>query len=95
MDRIKDSNGNWKETPTEIREVIEGYFSHLFIASNLDGKLSDREGVKQVSDLDNENLIAEVTHEEVKQAVFSMHLDKAPEPCILSIFLEYSGVGCG
>lgn len=52
----------------------------MFTASNLDERLSDREGVKQVSGLDNEHLLAKVTHEEVKQAVFYMHPDKASGP---------------
>lgn len=80
VDRIKDSEGNWKETPDEIKAAIEGYFSQLFTASNLEGKLSDREVVKQTSDIDNENLMAEVSYEEVKHATFSMHPDKASGP---------------
>lgn len=37
MDRIKDDNGDWKETAREIQGVIENYFSRLFMASNLEG----------------------------------------------------------
>lgn len=80
VDRIKDSEGNWKETPDEIKAAIEGYFSQLFTASNLEGKLSDREVVKQTSEIDNENLMAKVSYEEVKHATFSMHPDKASGP---------------
>lgn len=80
MDRIKDASGDWKETPDEIRKVIEEYFGPLFTASNLEGKLSERESVKQVSKEDNENLMAEVTWEEVKYAVFSIHPDKSSGP---------------
>ena len=36
--------------------------------------------MQQVSDIDNENLIAPITHKEVKDAVFSMHPDKSPGP---------------
>lgn len=78
MDRIKDENGEWKETPAEIQGVIESYFSRLFTTSNLDGRLSYREVVKQVSEKENEELVVEVTIEEVKNDVFSMHPDKAP-----------------
>lgn len=78
MDRIKDENGEWKETPAEIQGVIESYFSRLFTTSNLDGRLSYREVVKQVSEIENEELVVEVTIEEVKNDVFSMHPDKAP-----------------
>lgn len=80
LDRIQDGNGDWKETTQEIRAVVEGYFNQLFASANLGGNLSDRELVPQVTSRENEDLIAEVTMEEVKEAVFSMHPDKSPGP---------------
>lgn len=80
IERIKDDSGGWRETPAEIQDVIEGYFTRLFTVSNLDGRMSDREVVNRVSELDNDNLLAAVTKEEVKQAVFDMHPDKASGP---------------
>ncbi|XP_074369678.1 uncharacterized protein LOC141711143 [Apium graveolens] len=77
VDKIKDANGVWQEEKEDIQRVIEDYFSELFTASNLQGSLSDREVVKQVSDLENEELLGEITGEEVKEAIFSMHPDKA------------------
>lgn len=52
----------------------------MFTAQSLDGKLSDREMVQRISARENEALLAEVTPEEVKDAAFSMHPDKAPGP---------------
>ena len=46
----------------------------------MDGRLSEREMVKTVSARENEDLLAEITPEEVKEATFSMHPDKAPGP---------------
>lgn len=46
----------------------------------MDGRLRDREMVKTVSARVNEDLLAEITPEEVKEAAFSMHPDKAPGP---------------
>ncbi|XP_017251667.1 uncharacterized protein LOC108222250 [Daucus carota subsp. sativus] len=77
VDRIKDANGVWQETKGEIQGVVEDYFSRLFTSSNLQGKLSNREVVKQVSDVENAELHTEVTVAEVKDVVFSMHPDKA------------------
>ncbi|KAL8115417.1 hypothetical protein AgCh_022054 [Apium graveolens] len=48
--------------------------------SSSNGKLSEFERVGQVSERDNINLIENVTEEEVKHAVFSMHPDKSPGP---------------
>lgn len=71
LEKIKDDQGIWREKTDEIRGVIEDYFSRLFTASNIDGKLLNNEDVKQVSASDNEKLIADITSEEVKQSVFS------------------------
>lgn len=78
MQRIKDEDRVWKETTEEIQEVIEKYFLKLFTASSLDGKLSHREQVKQVTSEENVELISKIMAEEVRVAVFSMHPDKAP-----------------
>lgn len=60
--------------------MVEKYFSELFKASSLDGKLSLREYVTQVSENENMGLISDITTEEVTEAVFSMHPDKSPRP---------------
>lgn len=57
----------WRETKSEIQDVITEYFTQLFKMSSINGGLSQRKWVNQVSD---EALIAEVTVEEVKTAVF-------------------------
>ncbi|XP_074346146.1 uncharacterized protein LOC141684909 [Apium graveolens] len=80
IQRIKDSAGVWRETPEEIQVVIEEYFSAIFKASSVNGQLTEREEVQQVSESDNMNLISDVTEEEVKCVVFSMHPEKTPGP---------------
>lgn len=80
LQRIKNDEGEWKETTEEIQGVIEDYFSKLFTAHTMDGKLSDREIVSKVTASDNEALLAEITPKEVKKDAFSMHQDKAPGP---------------
>lgn len=54
------------------------YFPDLFKSAAANGRLSDREIVNQVTGRDNTELVTELTHEEVKQAVFSMYPDKSP-----------------
>lgn len=80
MQRIRNEEGEWKETTEEMNEVIKNYFSELFKAQVVDGRLSDRQRVNMVSSRDNETLLAEITLEEVKEAAFSMHPDKVPGP---------------
>lgn len=80
LQRIQNNDGEWKDTPGEIQEVIESYFTQLFSSTNMNGSLSGRDTVKQVSDEDNVELVKDVTEVEVKEAVFSMHPDKSPGP---------------
>lgn len=70
----------WQDSTEEIHGIIEVYFAKLFESSNVDGNLSDRENVKHISDHENEDLIAPVHADEVKDAVFSMHPDRSPGP---------------
>lgn len=60
--------------------MIEAYFVDLFKASNRDRKLMEAEVVKQVTVEENEELLQYITAEEVKEAVFAMHPDKACGP---------------
>ncbi|XP_074378461.1 uncharacterized protein LOC141719998 [Apium graveolens] len=75
-----DADGVWQESTEGIHGAIEGHFSQLFESTNIDGKLTERETVQQISDIENEDLIAPITVEEVKNTVFSMHPDKSPGP---------------
>lgn len=80
IQRIKNNEGEWKDTTEEIQEVITDYFANLFTCSAECGSLSHREKVEKITAEENELLIAEVTAEEVKSAAFSMHPDKSPGP---------------
>lgn len=80
MERIKNAEGEWNETTTGVHQMIQEYFTNIFTASNLDGKLSEHEQVNQISAEQNAELIVEIMKKEVKDAVFSMHPDKASGP---------------
>lgn len=70
--RIQNSNGEWRETEEEIQDIVTTYFSELFQSSCSDSKLTERETVNRVTDVENSLLVAEVTTEEVKNVVDSM-----------------------
>lgn len=80
MHRIKDSNGERQDITAAIQRVVEEYYEELFTTKSLDGKLTDGDKVKRVQDSDNEDLILEISREEVKEATFSMHPDKSRGP---------------
>lgn len=58
--------------------MIEQYFTRLFQSTTANGSLTENEKVQRITNEDNENLISEITNEEVKAAVFSMHPVKSP-----------------
>ena len=76
--RLKDKNGDWKEEEQEIQEIITDYFAELFTSSGSAGNLSSREKVGCVTEEQNNELLQPISREEVKDAVFAMHPEKAP-----------------
>lgn len=82
--RLKDKNGKWVDTITE-------YFTELFQSSTRGGVLSDKEQVTCITEEENTQLIAPIMNNEVKEAVFSMHAEKAPgydglNPCFYQTY---------
>ena len=75
---FKDKNGDWKEEEQEIQEIITDYFAELFTSSGSVGNLSSREKVGCVTEEQNNELLQPISREEVKDAVFAMHPEKAP-----------------
>ena len=54
------------------------YFNNLFTANHADDRDILKCVQRRISDEQNKLLIAPVTEEEVKEALFSMHPDKSP-----------------
>ncbi|XP_060960654.1 uncharacterized protein LOC133031222 [Cannabis sativa] len=78
--QLQDSNGNWVRWDTGLDKVISDYFSNLYSASGAHPSLVVN-GIRGiVNSSQNEDLLQQVTSEEVKNALFQMHLDKAPGP---------------
>lgn len=56
------------------------YFNQLFTASDIDGERVTNCMNTKVTQEQNAMLLAEVSEEEVKTALFNMHPDKSPDP---------------
>ncbi|XP_050211481.1 uncharacterized protein LOC126661668 [Mercurialis annua] len=81
IEGLQDENGNWKEEPNEIQEIIQSYFANLFESSNP----SDQEIQKVTQHVEasitnemNEKLIRSFTAEEVINAIRDTPATKAP-----------------
>lgn len=59
LHRIKNINGEWKETIANIQGIIVDYFSRFFTTSR-DGTSSERDMMQRVQESDNEGLIREI-----------------------------------
>ncbi|MCI05069.1 endonuclease/exonuclease/phosphatase family protein [Trifolium medium] len=80
IDKIKNENDIEVNTQPEICEVAKNYFDHLFKANaSMHDPVLNLISPK-ITQEDNEYLVAEITKEEVKNALFQMHPDKAPGP---------------
>lgn len=74
-----DKHGVWKDNPKDIKKIITDYFEELFQATVTSDGLSKREIINRVTYDQNSKLVTPVTHEKVKEAVFSMFPKKSPE----------------
>ncbi|KAL8125037.1 hypothetical protein AgCh_012638 [Apium graveolens] len=94
--RLKNKDGEWVDCMHGIQEIITEYFTDLFKSSGTGGHLSANEKVSCVTDLQNTQLMAPISDDEVKNAVFSMHAEKAPgydglNPCFYQAYWSVVG----
>ena len=76
---LLDENGVWKKGREEIRAVVEGYFAGLFASDNPERMEEALEGIHPcVSASMNDGLVRVPSGEEVREALFAMHPNKAP-----------------
>ena len=76
---LLDENGVWKKGREEMFEVVHQYFAGLFTSDNPVDMGEAVEGLQScVSEAMNERLVLPPSGEEVREALFSMHPNKAP-----------------
>lgn len=76
--RLKDENGEWRETEEEMQGLITEYFDKIFCTAEVGEDLSNRMVFKKLNEDQKLTLVLPVSDEEVKEATFAMHPDKAP-----------------
>lgn len=76
---LLDENGVWKKGREEIGDIVHDYFADLFASENPVDFGVAVEGISTcVSEEMNANLVAPPSREEVCEALFAMHPNKAP-----------------
>ncbi|XP_060963731.1 uncharacterized protein LOC115717505 [Cannabis sativa] len=81
IDKLQCEDGSWVDWESGLLDVMCSYFQkNLFTSSNctMDDVL---DGISAtVTSTPNDSLLQPLTDEEVKEALFQMHLDKSPGP---------------
>ncbi|KAM6599952.1 hypothetical protein CsatA_019561 [Cannabis sativa] len=78
--KLQKDDGTWADWDNGLPDVIVDYFKTLF-SSGTCQSLNVTNGISPtISEAHNVSLLAPITDEEVKDALFQMHPDKAPDP---------------
>ncbi|XP_072087375.1 uncharacterized protein [Arachis hypogaea] len=85
IDRLRNNEGNWVHKQEDIMRLIEEHYSELFTSKRSTSQPDCFKSIpKRVTEMMNNDLLKEVTEEEIKQAIFSMDGSRAPGPDGLS-----------
>ena len=78
---LQDSSGRWHSQQSDLQRVSSDYFQSIFTSASTSSVQHVINNVREVVTLDmNDTLLAKFTHDEVKRALFQMHLTKTPGP---------------
>jgi hypothetical protein len=80
IDKLVNEENISVATQPEICEIALNYFNHLFKAKSTVHEPILSLISPKITQEDNENLVKPITREELKEALFEMHPDKAPGP---------------
>ncbi|KAL8122327.1 hypothetical protein AgCh_018896 [Apium graveolens] len=78
--RLKNEAGEWVDWQNGLQNLITQFYTELFTAANTNHVEVIEVVSQSITQVDNIELLQEVTKEEVKLALFQMHPDKAPGP---------------
>lgn len=76
--RFKNEEGVWVDWETGLAEVMIDYYNILFTASQTQHIIVLDCITREITDEQNERLLAMVEAYKVRKAVFQMHPDKSP-----------------
>jgi hypothetical protein len=80
IDKLMNEANVEIKTQPELCDLAKNYFDHLFQAKATVHDLVLSLITPRITSEDNERLVAPITREELKEALFQMHPDKAPGP---------------
>lgn len=80
IQRLKSEEGEWVDWSGGLDEMIKHYFQRLFTEEFTQTDEILNCIPKSVSEQQNDELLKPISEEEVKEALFNMHSDKAPGP---------------
>ena len=76
-----DDNNVWKDSPEDLEKLVSSYFGTLFSTESPTDFEQALDGLRPlVTEEMNTKLLIEPTEEEIKNALFQMHPNKAPGP---------------
>ena len=78
--RVKDLAGQWRDSEHGLDEVMVQYFQTFYTSQHGSTDVCLSTVGPKVSITDNAFLIAPISTEEVKNAIFGMHPNKSPGP---------------
>ena len=78
IEKLRNAQGQWCNTPEDISEIITKYFTHIF-SSDCGSCAAVLQYVKpRITAEQNQSLIEHFSPADVREAIFSMHPAKSP-----------------
>ncbi|XP_021975310.1 uncharacterized protein LOC110870437 [Helianthus annuus] len=73
-------DGKWIFKPSEVKREVRHFFKQRFVEEMPDRPTLECYGIKNLSDVEAENIVVPFSELEIKEAVFDYGSDKAPGP---------------
>lgn len=78
LDKLKGEDGLWRENARDMHKLIYDHFTKLYTSGGNDlASFLECMPMKVIA-THNDSLLADFTAEDMKSALFAMHLHKAP-----------------
>ena len=80
ISRLKDNFRVWHDSAKAVERLMENYFHAMYTSEGCSGNGCLEAITPLISVADNAFLIAPFSEVDIKEALFSMHPNKSPEP---------------